>query len=103
MKKALRARWGSSRPKTRGECVNGIRPCPWVSCRHHVYLDVVRGGTRVKINFPELEPSDLKESCSLDAAERGEMQPEQVAFTLNLGADVIRKAVKSAKGKLVLG
>lgn len=99
MKKALRAHKGISRPLTRGDCVNGIRPCPWVSCRHHLYLDVVRGGTLVRINFPEIEPGDLKDSCSLDVAERGELNPEQIATALNLGPDAIRKAVKQARTK----
>src|SRR5579883_3471647 len=25
------------RPRTRAECENGIRPCPYVSCKHHLY------------------------------------------------------------------
>lgn len=32
------------RPQTRGDCVDGPRPCPWVGCRHHTYIDHVRGG-----------------------------------------------------------
>ena len=36
------------RPKTRGDCQHGAhaeRPCPFVSCKHHIYLDVAdRGG-----------------------------------------------------------
>lgn len=27
-----------TRPRTRGECVDGPRPCPWVSCTHHLLL-----------------------------------------------------------------
>ncbi len=27
---------GNTRPKTRGDCIDGPRPCPWVSCRHHM-------------------------------------------------------------------
>ena len=26
----------AERPRTRGDCVNGIRPCPWVGCGHHL-------------------------------------------------------------------
>jgi hypothetical protein len=26
------------RPVTRGDCVGGERPCPWVSCTHHALL-----------------------------------------------------------------
>src|SRR4051812_43658731 len=28
------------RPLRRADCANGPRPCPLVSCRHHLYLDV---------------------------------------------------------------
>src|SRR4030095_9996023 len=28
------------RPQTREECTNMQRPCPFVSCAHHLYLDV---------------------------------------------------------------
>src|SRR5690606_3867534 len=27
------------KPRTRAECVDGPRPCPFVSCRHHLYVD----------------------------------------------------------------
>jgi hypothetical protein len=26
------------RPTTRGECVGGIRPCPFVACKHNLWL-----------------------------------------------------------------
>lgn len=57
------------RPRTRGECVDGPRPCPWVSCRHHLYLDVSEIGT-LRVNFPDRDVDELEESCSLDVAER---------------------------------
>src|SRR6185436_9496617 len=28
------------RPKTRAECRGHARPCPWVACKHHLYLDI---------------------------------------------------------------
>src|SRR5262245_43072037 len=27
------------KPRTRADCVGGERPCPFVSCKHHLYLD----------------------------------------------------------------
>lgn len=56
------------RPRTRGDCVDGPRPCPWVTCRHHLYLDITHMGS-IKINFPDLEPWELQNSCALDVAE----------------------------------
>lgn len=25
-----------ARPKTRADCIDGLRPCPWISCKHHM-------------------------------------------------------------------
>ena len=36
------------RPSTRGDCANIERPCPFVACRHHIYLEVrCNGGLEV--------------------------------------------------------
>ena len=45
------------KPQTRAECVDGPRPCPYVSCKHHLYLDVRRRGgpARSSSNSPDLE------------------------------------------------
>jgi len=59
---------GYWRPKTRADCANVPRPCPYVGCRHHLYLDVTPAGN-LKLNQP-VEVWDLRESCSLDVAER---------------------------------
>lgn len=37
------------RPRTRGECLGGYRPCPWVSCRHHLGVDVTEVGSLVLV------------------------------------------------------
>ncbi len=55
-------------PRCRSECRGGPRPCPWVSCRYHLYLDVSDGGA-IKLNFPDQEPWELACSCALDVAE----------------------------------
>ena len=65
------------RPRTRGDCVGGMRPCPFVGCKHNLYLDVSSIGS-IKFNFPELEPEEMKESCSLDIADRGGMTLQEV-------------------------
>jgi hypothetical protein len=57
------------RPRTRAECVDGARPCPFVGCRHHLFLDVDDHGA-IRLNFPDIAPDELGESCSLDIAER---------------------------------
>src|ERR1700746_2397319 len=58
------------RPKTRGECQEMMRPCPFVSCKYHLYIDVHPERGSIKVNFPDLEPEDMYESCALDVAEQ---------------------------------
>lgn len=71
------------RPRKRGDCVDGPRPCPWVGCRHHLFLDVTEQGG-LKLNFPELEVHDLEETCSLDVADQGGRKMEQIAAITNV-------------------
>ena len=59
------------KPRTREECADGPRPCPFVSCKHHLFIDVSARTGAIKLNFPDLEVWDLGESCALDVADRG--------------------------------
>lgn len=36
-----------SKPKVRGDCKGGFRPCPWVSCRYHIFIDQLEEGALV--------------------------------------------------------
>jgi hypothetical protein len=58
------------RPRTRGECADGPRPCPFVSCRHHLFLEVEQNGS-IKFNQPDVEVWEMAESCAIDIADRG--------------------------------
>lgn len=33
------------RPRTVGECRHAVRPCPWVSCRFNLLIDVLEDGS----------------------------------------------------------
>jgi hypothetical protein len=79
------------RPRTRHECENEIRPCPWVACKHHLYLDVNPETGSIKINFPDLEPWEMKDTCALDVAERGGITLEEVGEIMNLTRERIRQ------------
>jgi hypothetical protein len=79
------------RPQTRGECENDIRPCPWVACKHHLYLDVNPETGSIKINFPDLEPWEMSETCALDVADRSGITLEEVGEIMNLTRERIRQ------------
>ena len=59
------------RPSTREDCRGGIRPCPWVSCAYHLYLDVNPSTGEIKLNFPDKEIWELEHCCALDVMDEG--------------------------------
>jgi len=79
------------RPTSRAECREDMRPCPWVACKHHLYLDVNPETGSIKINFPDLEPWELSHTCALDVAERGGITLEEVGEIMNLTRERIRQ------------
>jgi hypothetical protein len=81
----------NDRPQTRAECAGGQRPCPWVSCKHHLYLDVNQETGSIKLNFPDLDIAEMKDTCSLDVADRGGITLEEVGEILNLTRERIRQ------------
>ena len=91
------------RPMTRGECKNMERPCPFVSCKHHLYLDVNPETGSIKLNFPDLEVWEMKETCSLDVADRGGITLEEVGEILNLTRERIRQVEVRGLLKLKMG
>lgn len=88
-------------PATRAECVDGPRPCPRVSCRHHLYLDVHPRTGAIKLNFPDLEVEQMAESCSLDLAEQGPLPLRVVGAALNLTRERIRRLEGDAAKRLL--
>jgi len=88
------------KPRTRSECVEGIRPCPYVSCKHHLFLDVSSRTGAIKLNFPDLEVWEMNETCALDIADRGGTTLEEVGAIMNLTRERIRQVEVKALAKL---
>jgi hypothetical protein len=88
------------KPRTRAECAEGPRPCPFISCKHHLYIDVSPRTGAIKVNFPDLEVWELSESCALDIADRGGTTLEDVGAIMNLTRERIRQVEVKALAKL---
>ncbi len=88
------------KPRTRSECAEGARPCPYVSCKHHLFLDVSARTGAIKLNFPDLEVWDMKETCALDVADRGGTTLEDVGAIMNLTRERIRQVEVKGLAKL---
>jgi hypothetical protein len=88
------------RPKTRADCAEGPRPCPWVACKYHLYLDVSPKTGSIKLNFPDIEPWEMPDSCVLDVADKGPVTLEDVGRIMNLTRERIRQLEQAASVRI---
>jgi hypothetical protein len=79
------------RPATRADCKDMPRPCPFVSCKYHLYLDVNPETGSIKLNFPDLEVWEMKDTCALDVADKNGITLEEVGEIMNLTRERIRQ------------
>lgn len=79
------------RPRVRGDCEGIGRPCPYVGCKHHMFLDVNPHTGSITFNFPDLEPEDLEASCVLDLADNGGLTLEETGIRMNVSRERIRQ------------
>lgn len=90
------------RPKYRSECIDDPRPCPWVGCRYHLFLDVLDGGG-IKYRFGE-DVSALEampDTCALDVAERGPLKLHELENVFNVSSNWVFVHGQSARAKIV--
>lgn len=76
------------RPRTFEECdsvgLGDLFPCPFVSCKHHLYLDVNPRTGSIKFNFPGREVDELPATCALRVAQHGGRTLDAVAEVMAL-------------------
>ncbi len=93
----------AARPKCRAECAMVPRPCPFVSCRYHLFLDVNQRTGRIKYNFPGFEVGQIAVSCALDMAEAGPWTLEEIGGRLNVTRERARQLTDQALRKIKEG
>lgn len=99
-------------PQPTEDGFNAARPCPFVSCRHHLLLDVnSQNGHLVKtVDFDEDDDESVsftlharQETCLLDAIGNGKLTQTNVAELLNVSQERVlyieRRAMARARGR----
>lgn len=75
-------------PETRGDCKDGERPCPHMTCRHHLANNPTLAKP-FELHLKVLDPGC--ETCSLDVADRGGHTLEAVAEVLDCTRERVRQ------------
>lgn len=119
---------GDARPRTRAECVDAPRPCPFVGCRYHLALDVVYKSIRVNVGRSGrdgqrprskalLKAADVFDadqvvdelvawwfdgapSCALDEAEIGAANRDEVGDAMAIAHSFVHRIEASAMAKI---
>ena len=90
------------RPRTFEECdsvgLGDLFPCPFVSCKHHLYLDVNERTGSIKLNFPDREVDELPATCALRVAEEGGITLDGVADVIG----VVRERIRQIEDRALL-
>ena len=91
------------KPKIRSDCSNIPRPCPFVSCRHNIYLDVNIYSGNIKKIFNEFDsPNDMNfNNCVLDIVDKhGCMTLEDIGKIMNITRERVRQICDASIRKM---
>jgi hypothetical protein len=109
----------TQRPINTNDCPTR-RPCPFVSCRYHLLLDVTRKGT-IKLNKADVPSirrhysqtlvdlfvdeaiehlATMADSCALDVAARGSHNNEELAGILGVTREAVRQLMELPEAQL---
>jgi hypothetical protein len=97
------------RPLRHSDCADGPRPCPYISCRHHLAIDLtgsgqldshlMDGALRPRASAEQVEAwtsevaekvAEMGDTCSLDVAARGPMTLSEVGQVYGMTREAIR-------------
>lgn len=92
-------------PLLRADCESAERPCPFVSCAHHLFLDVLPNGS-IKLNFPDLLEDaggirfeEMPATCALDIAAKGGASIDRVGEVLNITRERVRQVEEKVRAR----
>lgn len=80
-------------PQTRADCIDGPRPCQFVSCRHHMHA-------RQKRQHPRTSTYQSEATCSLDIAAEGNHTLDEVGTYLGITRERVRQIETKAMVKV---
>lgn len=84
-----------NRPKTRGDCVGGLRPCPYLGCKYHTAIEVLHRKVRVH------ETPLSAYSCVLDVIDEfGALHPAQIDELLGFKEPYASYIIEHALGRI---
>jgi len=83
------------RPRVRGDCLpggcNADRPCPWLSCRQNLLLDVHPQTGRIALLRPLADIEAMPYTCALDVADLGGVTLEEAGGMLAITRERVRQ------------
>lgn len=94
----LRAQF-RTRPKIRGDCADGPRPCPWAACRFHLYVHITKLGS-LSLPYPDQEPWEIEHTCALDLAAERPHTLEEVGAVTGLTRERVRQIEEATLDKI---
>lgn len=95
-------------PMTRADCPDPKDgPCPYVTCRHHLFLDVNQKTGEIRFTFPDAFDEDgapelglMPATCSLDAADEGAVTLEVIGQRFDITRERARQLEERALERL---
>lgn len=110
------------RPRVRGDCADGERPCPYVACQYHLLFDVHPRTGSIWVNLPGAKsipikaPDDVAEkrleealgrinempyTCALDFADEGVGTLQEVAEAFGFDRRQGREGIRLIENKAI--
>ena len=93
-----------ARPLVWGDCQPGgsneSRPCPWVTCRYHLWSSQRMAGGRGTFTVKGPPPWEMSETCALDVAEKGGLELDTVGALLGLSMQRVHQLQEGAMAKM---